>query len=89
MAVLAAGLLAGPAGNETIQEGELLSFFDTLRRWYGHDETLLGQRAPLGPGPFDLGTSADMNAHGIPEPGALSIALLAGLFTIGFSKRHR
>ena len=70
MALLTSGLLAGPAGSELRSGGDLLSFFEKLRTWYGHDEELLAPADPnvkpnhLNAVPqipdfaeFDLGTS--------------------------------
>ena len=37
MATLSAGVLIGPAGQEIQSSGNLLQFFEDVRRWYGHD----------------------------------------------------
>jgi hypothetical protein len=36
-ATLAAGILAGPAGNQIITNGNLVDFFNQVRKWYGDD----------------------------------------------------
>ena len=38
MAVLAGGILVGPAGREIRSSGSLPEFFDQVRTWYGHQE---------------------------------------------------
>src|SRR5207253_7908812 len=38
-ATLAAGVLAGPAGNQIITSGNLTDFFNHVRKWYGDDST--------------------------------------------------
>ena len=43
VATLATGILAGPAGAEVRTTGSLADFFADVRRWYGHDETLLAE----------------------------------------------
>ncbi|MDM9385689.1 CARDB domain-containing protein [Chlorogloeopsis sp. ULAP01] len=57
MATLATGLLLGPAGNEIISNGNLVSFFEQIRKWYGHNPSLRGQELPPNPQQFDLGLS--------------------------------
>ncbi len=42
MAILASGILMGPAGQEVRSSGNLLEFFEQLRTWYGDDP---GQQA--------------------------------------------
>ncbi|MEO0843074.1 MAG: putative Ig domain-containing protein, partial [Cyanobacteria bacterium J06643_5] len=37
MATLASGLLLGPAGNEILTSGDLVTFFSKVREWYGHN----------------------------------------------------
>ncbi len=57
MSTLASGILAGPAGDEIVTEGDIVSFFEDIRRWYGHDPSL--ETLPSVPSfeQFDLGTS--------------------------------
>jgi hypothetical protein len=40
MATLASGILIGPAGQQILSSGNLPDFFDRIRAWYGHDESL-------------------------------------------------
>ena len=40
---MSTGILIGPAGQEVTSSGDLLAFFDDVRRWYGHDETQMGE----------------------------------------------
>ena len=54
MGTLAAGVLAGPAGNQIVTSGDLVEFFEQVREWYGHDPDLL---APQAPPPEDGGGS--------------------------------
>ena len=49
-AVLAAGILAGPAGNQITTNGNLSQFFADVRTWYGNDPT---QNSPY------IGTGTD------------------------------
>src|SRR5439155_6483418 len=42
MAVLASGILAGPAGSQIITTGDLATFFADVRRWYGNNTALTG-----------------------------------------------
>src|SRR5690606_2083970 len=44
MATLASGILFGPAGSEIRSDGDLLAFFEQVRKLYGHQE---GQMAPI------------------------------------------
>ncbi len=37
MATLTTGLLIGPAGESITSDGDLVSFFEQVRTWYGHD----------------------------------------------------
>jgi subtilase family serine protease len=48
MATLASGILIGAAGEQIITD-DILGFFIQLRKWYGHDETKVGEaEAPVG-----------------------------------------
>ncbi|MEM9272984.1 MAG: CARDB domain-containing protein, partial [Cyanobacteria bacterium P01_F01_bin.143] len=58
MATLASGILVGAAGERIITDGDLLGFFAQLRKWYGHDETLIGQNTPPDSELYDLGVNA-------------------------------
>ena len=40
-ATLAAGILAGPAGDQILTDGNLPAFFAKVRQWYGDDPTVL------------------------------------------------
>jgi subtilase family serine protease len=57
MATLATGVLAGPAGEQMITDGNLVGFFEQVRRWYGHDSDRIGSPAVLSLEDFDLGLS--------------------------------
>ena len=46
LATLGSGILIGPSGDQIIADGNLVEFFDSVRRWYGHDEAIRGS-APL------------------------------------------
>ena len=50
MATLAGGVLRGPGGDQIILSGEFGDFFDTVRRWYGHDPTLTAPNDTTGAG---------------------------------------
>src|SRR5205823_7041369 len=58
MATLASGILAGPAGDRTITDGDLAKFFADVRRWYGNKTELSGPAAPPPAAGFDLHESA-------------------------------
>jgi len=58
MSVLASGILVGPAGEEIITDGDLIGFFEDLRRWYGHDPNEIGDRVLPAREDFDLGLSS-------------------------------
>ncbi len=58
MSVLAAGVLAGPAGNQIITSGNLLEFFAQVRRWYGDNPNLVGSGGPPPAEMFDLKVSS-------------------------------
>ena len=49
MATLASGILAGPAGGEITTTGDLVEFFNQIRRWYGHDPSLEAEIDPDAP----------------------------------------
>ena len=70
MALMATGILAGPAGSDLRSGADLLGFFEQLRTWYGHDDERIAPSDPniqpnhLNSVPeipdfseFDLGTS--------------------------------
>ncbi|MHC4994060.1 MAG: putative Ig domain-containing protein, partial [Planctomycetota bacterium] len=57
LATFATGLLAGPGGEPIVEDGDLLAFFEQVRRWYHHDPDQIGSPAPPPFEPFDLGTS--------------------------------
>ena len=65
MHTLAAGVLAGPAGQQIITSGDLVSFFTQVRQWYGDTPTATfpsGNSFPLVAAPlpnsaYNLGTS--------------------------------
>src|SRR5262249_52799152 len=57
MATLASGLLLGPAGKEITRSGNLVDFFAAVRKWYGNDNTLVGQPLPPDGQLYDLGLS--------------------------------
>ncbi|MEL6104395.1 MAG: CARDB domain-containing protein, partial [Planctomycetota bacterium] len=40
LATLAGGVLTGPGGEQVRLSGEFVDFFESVRRWYGHDPTL-------------------------------------------------
>lgn len=54
MATLSAGILAGPAGQQIISNGDLPSFFAQARKWYGNNDALLGSGGVPDAGLFDL-----------------------------------
>ncbi len=35
--------MIGPAGQEVKSSGDLLGFFDDIRRWYGHDPAQMSE----------------------------------------------
>ncbi|HCO96831.1 MAG TPA: hypothetical protein DIU00_23310, partial [Phycisphaerales bacterium] len=41
MATLSTGILAGPAGQEIITDGDLVGFFEKVRQWYGHNDNII------------------------------------------------
>ncbi|MCA9137966.1 MAG: hypothetical protein KDB00_14440, partial [Planctomycetales bacterium] len=49
MATLSSGILAGPAGEETLTIGSATDFFKQVRTWYGHDATLEAPTDPDAP----------------------------------------
>lgn len=55
--VLATGILAGPAGDRIITDGNLVHFFEKVREWYGHDPELIGSADFPSLEDYDLGTS--------------------------------
>ncbi|MAE66325.1 MAG: hypothetical protein CMJ18_18805, partial [Phycisphaeraceae bacterium] len=61
MAVLTAGVLAGPAGESLIADAptptSLIELFEQVRAWYGHDEDRIGSAGVPSLEDFDLGTS--------------------------------
>ncbi|HYU32388.1 MAG TPA: putative Ig domain-containing protein [Thermoanaerobaculia bacterium] len=57
MATLAAGIQAGPAGEEIRTTGDLAPFFAQVHAWYGDDPAHTGQRLPPAAEAFDLGLS--------------------------------
>ncbi|MFM6406127.1 MAG: CARDB domain-containing protein, partial [Microcystis sp.] len=59
MATLATGILAGPEGDRLTTNGDLVSFFEQVRRWYGHNPTKIGQQLPPNPQDYDLGLTQD------------------------------
>ncbi|MCA9265514.1 MAG: hypothetical protein KDA60_16755, partial [Planctomycetales bacterium] len=62
MSLLAAGILAGPAGDEIITDGDLVGFFENVRHWYGHDAELLGASGVPDTAQFDLQLSSPTHA---------------------------
>ncbi|HND51211.1 MAG TPA: putative Ig domain-containing protein, partial [Pirellulaceae bacterium] len=48
MATLAAGILAGPAGDQIVTDGNLVDFFSAVHRWYGDQPGKLTTLAPAG-----------------------------------------
>ncbi|HEY7119523.1 MAG TPA: CARDB domain-containing protein, partial [Tepidisphaeraceae bacterium] len=54
MSVLAAGILAGPAGQQIISNADLPSFFAQVRKWYGNDDSKIGSAAIPNASDFDL-----------------------------------
>ncbi|QGZ92576.1 CARDB domain-containing protein [Microcystis aeruginosa] len=59
MATLATGILAGPEGDRITTNGDLVSFFEQVRKWYGHNSTKIGQQLPPNPQDYDLGLTQD------------------------------
>ncbi|TVS15269.1 MAG: tandem-95 repeat protein, partial [Planctomycetaceae bacterium] len=57
MGTLATGILAGPAGEQIATEGDLLSFFEQVRGWYGHAADLIGSAVLPERSEFDLDLS--------------------------------
>ncbi|MBD2200392.1 MULTISPECIES: CARDB domain-containing protein [Calothrix] len=57
MATLATGILAGPAGKQIITDGNLVSFFDKVRQWYGNDSSNIGTKNLPNFQDYDLGVS--------------------------------
>jgi len=55
MAAINTGILAGPAGGVIIGNGDLVSFFEQVRLWYGHDEQAYATGAIPEFNQFDLG----------------------------------
>ncbi len=43
IATLAGGVLKGPGGDQIIASGDLTDFFENVRKWYGHDPSLLAE----------------------------------------------
>src|SRR5262249_33211777 len=52
MSTLAAGILAGPAGNQIITDGNLVNFFAQVHKWYGDDPTATAEPPGQLPGSF-------------------------------------
>ncbi|MGV2388644.1 MAG UNVERIFIED_CONTAM: hypothetical protein LVR29_11035 [Microcystis novacekii LVE1205-3] len=59
MATLATGILAGPEGDRITTNGDLVGFFEKVRKWYGHNPTKIGQQLPPNPQDYDLGLTQD------------------------------
>ena len=57
MSVLAAGILAGPAGDQIITTGDLTTFFAEVRQWYGDNPNLTGSAAPPPASDYNLNES--------------------------------
>ncbi|GAB1542664.1 hypothetical protein NUACC21_53380 [Scytonema sp. NUACC21] len=57
MATLATGLLVGPAGQAITSTGNLVSFFENIRKWYGHDASKIGSNDIPNLQQFDRGLS--------------------------------
>ncbi|MCH2247748.1 MAG: putative Ig domain-containing protein, partial [Crocosphaera sp.] len=70
MATLGTGILAGTAGEQIVTEGNLVSFFEKIREWYGHDENLIGTETLPNFEDYDLGlsNSTDFEAFNIYVP---------------------
>ena len=64
MATLAAGVLAGSAGDQIITNGNLPAFFAQLQQWYGSDPTLVEPGVVPGNNPVTAP---------LPTPGQLSL----------------
>ncbi len=58
MGAITAGILGTEAGADVIADGDLVAFFDQVKAWYGHDETL-SQPAPYELAPENLPDLAD------------------------------
>ncbi|MCB1942193.1 MAG: hypothetical protein KDI53_09175, partial [Candidatus Accumulibacter sp.] len=73
-AMLTAGILAGPAGQQIITNGNLVQFFDQVRTWYGEDQNkttpystvkqdLVSPDDPTSYWSFDPPPASDFNLH--------------------------
>src|SRR5262249_22164258 len=54
MSVLAAGILAGPAGEQIVTTGDLASFFKQVHKWYGDIPNTVGTADPPPASAYDL-----------------------------------
>ena len=73
MSVLAAGILAGPGGNDIISGGNALQFFDKIHQWYGDtpgtiDPRFASAHTDLLPqaSEYDLGATAKTHFQAFP-----------------------
>jgi YD repeat-containing protein len=63
LAVLASGVLVGPAGQQIESRGDLLAFFEQVHRWYGDTP---GALAPISE--YELRSHPDYGSLNIPIP---------------------
>ncbi len=73
MSVLAAGILAGPNGDDIIRGGNILQFFDKIHQWYGDtpgkiDPRFASAHTDLLPqaSEYDLGTTSKTHFQAFP-----------------------
>jgi hypothetical protein len=64
MATLATGLLVGPAGQEIRSTGNIVSFFENIRKWYGHDASRIGSNSVPNLEQFNKGLSRKTHTQG-------------------------
>ncbi|WP_013334633.1 CARDB domain-containing protein [Gloeothece verrucosa] len=57
LSTLATGILLGPVGEQVISNGNLISFFEKIRQWYGDKPGQTGVASPPDAKQFDLGLS--------------------------------
>ncbi|WP_460200674.1 putative Ig domain-containing protein, partial [Scytonema sp. NUACC21] len=63
IATLSTGLLVGPAGKEIKSTGNLVNFFENVRKWYGHDASKIGSPDIPNLTQFDKGLSRQTHSQ--------------------------
>ncbi|MCA9049815.1 MAG: hypothetical protein KDA89_13860, partial [Planctomycetaceae bacterium] len=82
MAVLAGGILYGPAGTTYQSTGELLTFFENLREWYGSDMELIAPFSEVTRFDLEQGTVGEVRLSDLPNAADFYLGLTAATNTI-------